>query len=148
MFGDIVLCGLKAMCIDVCTRAQCALISQKKLNLDHIFVQLVDVRDEDQGVEVGEWWLYIDNSPAGYWPQRLLSPGQLQHGLANRLQWGGEVYHLADTSIVKMGNGRYGEDADGVVPLGDTNTPAYHAYLRYLEPGDAQSWFKDQLMTS
>uniref|UniRef100_J3M3F3 Neprosin PEP catalytic domain-containing protein n=1 Tax=Oryza brachyantha TaxID=4533 RepID=J3M3F3_ORYBR len=61
-------------------------------------------------LEGGNWWLQAGGNYVGYWPSSIFT--LLQTGVADSVQWGGEVYSPQITT--PMGSGHFSEEGFGM----------------------------------
>uniref|UniRef100_A0A0D3EZ89 Neprosin PEP catalytic domain-containing protein n=1 Tax=Oryza barthii TaxID=65489 RepID=A0A0D3EZ89_9ORYZ len=57
----------------------------------------------------GNWWLQVGGNSVGYWPSSIFT--RLQTGVADSVQWGGEVFSPQNTS--PMGSGHFPKEGLG-----------------------------------
>ena len=57
----------------------------------------------------GNWWLQLQGNYVGYWPSSIFT--LLQTGVADTVEWGGEVYSPQITA--PMGSGHFPEEGFG-----------------------------------
>ncbi|GAB4850366.1 hypothetical protein Ancab_029669 [Ancistrocladus abbreviatus] len=58
----------------------------------------------------GNWWLYLSDTPIGYWPPSIYNGGVLTSG-ADALSWGGEILDSSGSNgfhtMTQMGSGHF-----------------------------------------
>uniref|UniRef100_A0A0E0FN24 Neprosin PEP catalytic domain-containing protein n=1 Tax=Oryza nivara TaxID=4536 RepID=A0A0E0FN24_ORYNI len=60
-------------------------------------------------INVGNWWLQVQGKYVGYWPSSIFT--HLRTGVADTVEWGGEVYSPRITT--PMGSGHFPEEGFG-----------------------------------